>query len=312
MTVVRIGLISAPLRRVKLMVKLIFGCGFLGGRVARRWIESGDEVIVVTRRAERADTLAASGMEPIVADITRPGALPPLPAADTVLFSIGFDRTSGQTIYDVYLEGLRHVLSALPRQTRRFVYISSTGVYGQTDGSWVDERSECRPERAGGRACLAAEQLLGQHELADRAIILRLAGLYGPGRVPRLDQLMAGAAIEAPSRGYLNLIHVDDAVAIILALEAAEEPRSLQLFVASDGAPVLRSDYYRELARLAGAPEPRFEEPSGDSPKALRAASSKRVSNRRMRDQLNVRLLYPTYREGLAAILAASSESVDR
>ena len=91
----------------------------------------------------------------------------------------------------VYVDGLQAALDALPTATGRIIYISSTGVYGQTSGEWVDEESECRPTREGGRVCLAAEGVLASPDLGQRAVVLRLAGIYGPGRIPRRTELPA-------------------------------------------------------------------------------------------------------------------------
>ena len=90
------------------------------------------------------------------------------------------------------------------------LYISSTGVYGDADGEWVDETTPCRPAREGGKACLAAEQVLAEHPLGKRSVVLRPAGIYGPDRIIRAEALRRGEPIDAPADGYLNLIHVDD------------------------------------------------------------------------------------------------------
>lgn len=283
------------------MAKLIFGCGYLGGRVAERWRAAGDQVYVVTRSAARADVLHAAGLTPIVGDIASESQLPIPQGVRTVLFAVGYDRAGGQSIHHVYVCGLGRALAALPDSVERFLDISSTGVYGHVAGSEVDEASPCQPTREGGRACLAAEDLLRASRFADRAIILRLAGIYGPGRIPRSQHLLAGLPIDAPAAGWLNLIHVDDAARIVvLAAERAQPPR---LYVVSDGQPAQRGDYYRELARLLDAPPPRFVEPSPDSPAAQRAASDKRVNPRRLFAEVAPTLQYPSYREGLAAIV---------
>jgi nucleoside-diphosphate-sugar epimerase len=165
----------------------------------------------------------------------------------------------------------------------------------------VDEDTPCHPTRDGGRACLAAEELLRTSKFAEKAIILRLAGIYGPGRTPRLLDLLAGKPIDAPAAGWLNLIHVEDAARIVtLADERLQPPK---LYVVSDGQPALRGDYYRELSRLLGAPSPQFVEPAPDSPAAQRAASDKRIQPRRLFADLQPALAYPSYREGLAAIV---------
>jgi nucleoside-diphosphate-sugar epimerase len=283
------------------MAKLIFGCGYLGRRVAAAWLKAGETVYAVTRSSQRASEFEAAGLKPITADVTRPATLVHLPAVDTVLYAVGFDRAALKSIHEVYVDGLRNVLDALPQETGRLIYVSSTGVYGQTDGDWVDEESPCRPERAGGRACLEAERLIQAHAIAPRSVILRLAGLYGPGRIPRQDELRAGLPISAPTDGCLNLIHVDDAVSVVLAAE--QRAQIPNLFTISDGAPAERRAYYEEVAHLLRAPPPQFAAPETGSPAATRAQSDKRVSNAHMLAELGVKLTYPSYREGLAAIL---------
>jgi nucleoside-diphosphate-sugar epimerase len=289
------------------MAKLIFGCGYLGSRVARLWIEAGEQVFVVTRSGERAALLAQQGYTPIVADVLRPASLRGLPAAESVLFAVSHDRQSGASIQEVYVGGLQNVVAALSAPPNKFIYVSSTGVYAQSNGEWVDEDSPCEPERESARACLAAEQTLFSSPIGIRAVILRMAGLYGPGRIPNVADIRAGRAIAAPQNGFLNLIHLDDAArAVVAADRLARAPRT---YVVSDGSPVERSAYYQELARLVGAPPPQFVAPSVDSPAAGRASTSKRARNSRMLAELGIRLDYPSYREGLAAITAVENLS---
>lgn len=281
------------------MTKLIVGCGYLGSRVARLWRDAGHEVFAMTRAPARAKQWGELGLRPIVGDVTCALKLDTLPAADTVLYAVGFDRGAGHDQREVYVDGLRNVLDALPRSVGRFIYISSTSVYGQNDGSWVDEASPCEPAGANGQVCLDAERLLQSHSLGKRATVLRLAGIYGPGRIPRASALRAGEPIPAPPEGWLNLIHVDDAAAVVLAAEAAAQPAAL--YTVSDGAPVPRRDYYAELSRLLEAPPPRYDS-TGGTP-SRRAPTDKRVGNARMLADLRVSLVYPSYREGLAAIV---------
>ncbi|MEX0977601.1 MAG: NAD-dependent epimerase/dehydratase family protein, partial [Pirellulales bacterium] len=197
------------------MRKLIVGCGYLGSRVARLWRDAGHEVFVVTRSAERARALAADGYRPIVADVLRPQTLAGLPAAETVLYAVGHDRASSGSIHDSYAGGLQSVLDALESEPEKIIYISSTGVYAQARGETVDEDSATEPVREGGRASLAAERVLSAHCLGRRGVVLRLAGLYGPGRIPLAGEISSGRPIAAPENGWLNLIHVDDAAAAV-------------------------------------------------------------------------------------------------
>jgi nucleoside-diphosphate-sugar epimerase len=275
----------------------------LGTRVARRWLEDGHTVDAVTRSHERAGELRRLGLRPLVADILGTSRLPELAAYDTVLFAVGFDRRSPASIHDVYVGGLKNVLAAGPQPPGRFIYISSTGVYGRSEGEWIDERSPCEPMREGGQACLDAERVLADHPFAERSIVLRMAGLYGPGRIPRQQELLAGLPIAAPQFGSLNLIHIDDAVAIVLAAERVAPPGSL--YVVADGHPVQRGEYIRAVAALLGAPPPQFAALDKNSPAARRARSDKRIDNSKMLRELNVALRYPSYREGLAAALEA-------
>ena len=292
--------------------RLIFGCGYLGNRVAKLWRTGGDEVIAVTRSASRAEVLRAEGFKAIVADVTLPQTLKTLPAADSLLFAVGFDRGSGAGIHAVYADGLKNVLTALPSPVNRLAYVSTTGVYGLAGGEFVDEQTPPDPQRDGGKASLAAEEVLRGHALAGRSLILRLAGIYGPGRIPYLDKLRAGEPVAAPSAGWLNLIHVQDAARIVVvadawlaARQAADGPH---VFNVSDGTSVIRGDYYAEVARLIGAPPPAFTEPAVDSPAALRAGANRRVSNEKLLRELRVRLAYPSYREGLTAVLTSPGD----
>jgi nucleoside-diphosphate-sugar epimerase len=265
-------------------------------------------VDVVTRSRERADAFQRAGCGAIVADVMQAATLVDLPAAETVLFAVGFDRSAGGSIGEVYAGGVRNALAALPSSVGRFIYISTTGVYGDAGGGWVDEETPPDPQRDSGRASLAAEQVLEESPFASRGIALRLAGIYGPGRIPFLDKLRAGEAIPAVCTGHLNLIHVDDAAAVVVAAEGGagtQLNRKRRIYCVSDGYPVERGEYYREVARLVGAAPPTFVTPDLNSPRAARAESDRRVKNTRMLAELGVHLAFPDYRAGLVAILGS-------
>jgi nucleoside-diphosphate-sugar epimerase len=291
------------------MTKLIVGCGYLGERVARRWRDRGEKVTVVTRSPDRAEILASRGYTSVIADVCRPESLQLLPTTDSVLYSVGFDAKAGRAMEDVYAGGVRNVLAALKPDVRRFIYISTTGVYGPADGGWVDELTPPDPRREGGRASLAAEQSIKAHALGPRAIILRLAGIYGPGRIPFLEQLSNSEPIPAPVDGHLNLIHVDDAAGAVVAADCLKTfDNGPRVYCVSDGNPVKRLDYYCEVARQIGAPRPVFVEPEPLSPRAIRAASDRRICNGRMLRELELKLRYPDYRSGLSAILETENQ----
>ncbi|WDI43329.1 SDR family oxidoreductase [Bremerella sp. P1] len=284
--------------------RMIIGCGYVGIPLAEAFHAAGDSVFPTTRSQERARQFEQQGYHPQIADVTNTDTLRSLPDADTVVFAVGYDADSGASREDVYAEGLKNVLDHLPESTRRLVFVSTTGVYGDADGQTVDEDTPCDPARPGGKAFLKAEQYLRDHSVwSSRSVILRMAGIYGPKRIPRSADIQAGRPIPAPGGGALNLIHVDDAVQAIRL--AADAESFSPLYIVSDGTPVDRRDYYKEVARLLGAPEPTFEEPDPDSPAAKRAGSDRKMSNQRLVTELGFQPKHPSYREGLAAILGS-------
>lgn len=268
---------------------LVIGCGYLGRRVAAAWRADGRRVAALTRG--RAGELARDGLEPVVGDVLDPASLAGLPAARAILYAVGFDRMSGQGMRDVYVNGLANVLTSA-RCSGPFVYVSSTSVYGQTAGEWVTEDSVTDPREASGRVVLEAEGVL--RKLRPDAIILRFAGIYGPGRVLRRQALLAGEPLAGDADKWLNLIHVDDGVSAVLA--AAERGQPGEVYQIADGEPVRRRDFYTLSADLLGGPPATF---AASPPPA--AEANRRVSNAKARAELGFAPQYPSYREGLRA-----------
>lgn len=284
---------------------LVFGCGYLGLRVARKAVAQGHQVWGSTRDIQKGEFLRESGIVPIVADWTDRRSLTDLPSVDRLLVSVSFDPRSQVNRWEAQVGGLRNLLNSIAPETA-VCYISTTGVFHQTDGRWVDETSPTRPTRASARAHLLGEALL--HRLRPDApwTVLRLAGIYGPGRIPRIADVRAGRPIHSPEHGFLNLIHVDDAADAVLSSWSQATER---LYLVADDLPVVRRDYYRFIAQRCGAPEPQFLSSASSSPKLLRSESNKRVWNRRMKRDLIRRLRYPTYREGLTDLLSSAASA---
>ena len=268
------------------MRRLVIGCGYLGNRVAKLWRDTGDEVYATTRGA-RLKALSVAGLRPIEVDVTCDISSGAFPAADTVVFAVG---RSGRTMFDVHGTGLVRVLDALPLSTGRVIYISSTGVYAQNRGEWVDEVSVCQPEREGGKACLAAERLLFGHARGRDAVVLRLAGLYGERRLPWLTNITEGNPIPSSPDAYLNLIHVEDAAQAVVTAAASEQTVVGRTYNVSDGRPPARREYVELLARRLRKPVPVFKGGSG---------RGKRVKNDRAVLELGLRPEYDSFREGL-------------
>ena len=284
------------------MKRLIFGCGYLGFQAARTWQQAGDQVFAVTRNRDRASDFQNAGLMPIVADVTKPATLSGLPLVDTVLVAIGMDRTAYSDVRMVYVEGLRAILRALPRETGHLVYISSTGVYGQTDGEWVDEDSPTHPTREGGKACLEAEKLLSQSRFANASTVLRLSGIYGKGRVPSLNAVQSRKWDRLNPGGFLNLVHVSD---IVTAIERTAVLRPMgETILVSDGNPIERKKYYQLLANEIGIGEIPWPD-SAIQLQTKRSSGSKRINNQKMLDTLGFHPAFPQIQMGLKDVLSS-------
>jgi nucleoside-diphosphate-sugar epimerase len=266
------------------MGKLIVGCGYLGLRIAELWRNQGEQVFATTRKPARAEELARLGLQPVVCDVLDPTTLERLPAADSVIYCVANDRSANVSMRRLYVDGVRHVLDVIPSSTR-FVYISSTSVYGQTGGEKVTEESTTSPIEESGQVVLEAEQTVRRRR--PDAIILRFAGIYGPGRLLRAAALLAGEPLAADPDGWLNLIHVEDGARIAVAAEARGEPGTI--YNVSDGRRVRRREFFTCLAKSIGAPEPRFAPPTRSA-----RENNRRISNARMTSRLGVELLHPS------------------
>ena len=274
------------------MRALIVGCGYVGLPLGAELVRLGHEVHGLRRTAEGEAALKAAGIQPLVGDVTKVSDLAALPGPyDWVVNCVSSTRGGVDEYRSVYLQGTKNLIEWLAAAPpKKFVYTSSTSVYGQTGGGEVDENAATEPLDESGRVVLEAEQLLRRER--PRAMILRHAGIYGPGRMlRRTAALEAREPIAADPAAWLNLIHVDDGVAAILAAEM--RGHAGDLYNVSDDHPVRRGEYYRELALLQNAPPPTFA-PASDK-------ANRRIISRRLRDELGVTLRYPSYVEGLAA-----------
>jgi nucleoside-diphosphate-sugar epimerase len=211
---------------------------------------------------------------------------------ETCLYAVGLDRSAGFSKRDVYVDGLQNVLNSQTFQPERLIYISSTSVYGQDDGEEIDEDSPTEPTRENGQVCLDAENLIRQQSEIPWNI-LRLSGIYGPGRLlARKEKLMSREPLRGNPAGWLNLIHVDDAVQAVLKCEAHPEATN-EVFLISDDRPIVRKEYYSLLAEQFEAPAPLF---SGGS-----SGLGKRCQNQTARERLGFEPEYPSIVEGLPA-----------
>jgi len=274
--------------------RLVVGCGYLGLRVAKKWLEQGLCVAVTTRSAEKGRQFEKLGLQPIICDVLDRDSLNRLPKSKIVLHAVAVDRHSGQSMRSVYLDGTNHLLNAIQQRCERCFYISSTSVYGQSAGEIITEQSACKPIRENGQICLEAENLVRASDIDS--LILRLAGIYGPGRlIARMNQAKQAIPIPGNPDAWLNLVHIDDCVAAIVA--ASKIDLRNETILVSDDLPVRRCEYYSLLAKLLQVSQPIFNANQKD-PKGGRG-EGKRCNNSKLHQLLLKNLQYPSITEGL-------------
>ncbi len=283
-------------------VLLSLGHGYSAQYLARLLVADAWTVIGTTRRPEKAAQFKAEGVEPALWDTVDPEAL--LSQAEHVLVSAGPD-SAGCPV----LRRFHKALARNPKPLRWIGYLSTTGVYGDRGGDWVDETSACKPSTRRGQWRLAAEQAWQQLGHAGLPVhIFRLAGIYGPGRGP-FSKVRSGAARRIVKPGQVfSRIHVEDIAAVLAA--SINSPSAGSIYNVCDDDPAPPQDvisYAAELLGLPAPPEVAFE--TADLSPMARSfyAESKRVRNARIREELGVELRYPSYRAGLAELARQGS-----
>lgn len=276
---------------------LIAGCGYIGTALGSLLAAEGHTVWGLRRRP----AILPPDIRQCAADLTSPGTLCALPPALDYIFYTAAPDTHDDVAYRaVYVEGLNNLLDALIRQRqhpRRLFLTSSTGVYAQTSGEWVDETAPAEPTEFAGILLREGERLLLDGPFP--ATVLRLGGLYGPDRAGLIEKVRRGEVVgggESPV--YFNRIHRDDAAGALRHLMMLQQPDSLYLGV--DDEPTELIVVLRWLAGALGVPPPWQVE---SSPLRMpRHGSNKRCRNVRLTAS-GYAFRYPTFREGYAALL---------
>ena len=287
---------------------LIAGCGDVGAALGQNLRAAGHEVWGLKRRP--ADLPAA--IQPLVADLTDPGSLSRLPPElDYIVYSAAAAGFSEAQYRAAYSDGPRNLLAALRatgQQPQRLLFASSTSVYGQQQGEWVDEASPAVADGFSGRCIRAGEQALWDSPWPSVAV--RFGGIYGPGRTRLIDSVREGTATRPTGAPvYTNRIHRDDCARALQHL--LELPDAEPLYVAVDDDPAPLDEVLSWLARQLGVPEPPLASQSplkpgaGERDSAMRLRASKRCRNARLRAS-GFEFRYPSYREGYAALLTAT------
>ncbi|MBD8043305.1 SDR family oxidoreductase [Arthrobacter sp. Sa2BUA2] len=277
------------------MTVLIAGCGDLGTEAGLRFAAAGFSVLGWRRSPEKIP----APLQAQAADLR--GELPRIPGdTDVVVIAVAAGERTEAAYRAAYVDGTANVLDALERdgvRPRRILFVSSTAVYGDAGGGWLDEDSPTAPASVTGAVIREAEELL--HSRRPDAIVLRLAGIYGPGRTRLIDQVQGG--ISSPGPGQLtNRIHRDDAAAAIVHLTTAvADPEPLYLGV--DDEPVELAEVLDFLAGELGVPL--GPAPADQGQRRASRGGNRRLSNARLHGT-GFEFSYPTFREGYRAVLA--------
>jgi len=271
---------------------LIVGAGYVGLRLAELLVMSGHRVTAL----RRIPPTTPDGVHWLTADVLEPATLTDLPDdLDAVVSTLAPTERSEQAYRHIFVTGTGHVLDALAGRDLPFFFVSSTGVYGENRGAWVDEDTPPRPTTATGGVLLSAEDRV----LARRpdATVIRFSGIYGPGRTRLVDLVRSGQPVQNDPPTYTNRIHGDDAAGVLAHLLACGSdgqalPRRL---LASDDEPAPLHEVAQWLAHRLGVPAP---------PATAGPSRNKRCRNVLLKD-LGYTFRYPSYREGYAEMLAS-------
>ena len=290
---------------------LIIGCGYVGVPLGAELVRLGHEVFGLRRSPAAESELKAAGIQPLTGDVARPESLAKLPRDFDWVVNCVAAGGNAENYREVYLQGTRNLIDWLsPNPTKKFVYTSSTSVYAQNDGSQVKESSPTEPLAETSKILVETEKVLLEASLGARglpphpkfpAVILRVAGIYGPDRGHWFKQFMSDAAhLEGDGSRCLNMIHRDDLVGCIVA--ALKNGRAGEIYNAADDEPVSQLHFFQWLAQAVDKPLPPSEP---DNPDAVRrrGVTNKRVSNRKLKMELGHQFKYPTFRQGYSAEL---------
>jgi nucleoside-diphosphate-sugar epimerase len=273
---------------------LLAGFGYMGRRLAAELSGAGQEVFGLSRSGNHLP-----GVSPVTADLSDPPSLRALPPhIDHVVYMVSADGRDDERYRKAYVTGPKNLIGALEErgdEVRRFLFVSSTGVYEQADGSWVDESSPTSASHFSARRLLEGEEVVRRSPWPS--IVLRLSGIYGPGRALWLERIVSGERSFAIDPGeYSNLIHVEDGARALAHVMTLERPEAI--YIGVDSEPVERRELIGWLFRELSLAPPRF------------VACSRRESGRANKRCRNQRLLstgfsfrYPTFREGLRSLM---------
>jgi nucleoside-diphosphate-sugar epimerase len=285
---------------------LFVGCGNVGQRIAKDLIRQGVKPCALSRSAEATARLAQLGITPVMGDLDDAASLANLSVGSRMIFYLAPPPASGS-----HDQRMANFLCAIPDDNppSRIIYISTSGVYGDRAGEWVDEATEPRPETDRARRRLDAEQQLQTYAKAHgvAVVILRVGGIFSPDRLP-IERIQRGIPVlNEEECGFINRIHADDLAMICIA--AMERGEAGAIYNVSDGHPGTMTGYFYAVADAMGLPRPpaltMAEAQKVLNPSMLSyLTESRRLDNSRMLRELGIRLRYPDLKSGLAHLVS--------
>jgi len=275
---------------------LIIGCGFLGEAVADFFSAQGRNVLGLVRSNDSLGALSNRSFRSAACDVTDLASVealtPQVQNVPLAIYCVSSGRGGADAYAAVYRDGLRRVQESW--KPGRMIFVSSTSVYGQTDGAWVTEESEAAPDRDTGRILLEAEHIA----LTSGGSVARLSGIYGPGRSALLRKFLAGEALlEDGGHRWINQIHRDDAAVALARL--GDSSVSPEVYNVTDNTPATQREVYGWMAEALCQPLP--SEGVADLNRK-RGWTSKRISNARLRSTGWIPK-FPSYRDALPQLL---------
>ncbi len=270
---------------------LIAGCGYVGTALALELSKRGNTVWGLSRSV---GNVSEKSFEHITADLTKSSTLQNLPKVDWVIVSVAPEKSDTKSYRKTYVEGVGNLIRT--GLAKRILYISSTSVYGQKSGEWVDENSPTEPDHQTGKILLEAEKQILRSRIPS--IVFRLGGIYGSDR-NRIAFLKNGPVEMDRPDDYINLIHLDDIVTGVILL--LEKGKTGEVYLGVDDKPVKRREYFTEISEMMEASAPSFK--TGEDESFLTGRSNKQCRNQKLKS-LGYEFKYSTFREGYRELIS--------
>ena len=294
------------------MDALVIGCGYVGMRVAKHLVAQGHRVFGIRRNITEIEEFEDANIQALGIDITDPSQLAKIPSSiQWAVNAVSSSRRGPEVYREIYVDATKSLTSYLQKNTNleHYLHISSTSVYGQTDGSWITEDAERQPSTETSRILVEAEDFLQSSYQASHfpATITRISGIYGPDRGYLFQQYLKNeATMVGNGSRIINMIHVDDIVRAITTILASGTPGTT--YNLTDSCPTTQLEFFTWLAsELNGALPPQATD--SELKRRKRAITNKRVSNHRLLTDLDFKLRYPSFREGYAEAVQEAQNS---